>query len=102
MRRDSNQSYVGIDNDINDGMTDTGKIIRDAWAFGIIAESETCKGWTQAGIEDLWMKVNQEWEKYGFLVGNLPDEIRHRYLRIHDTAFKKARENGWDPELFDD
>ncbi len=48
------KSYVGLDNDINGGMTDTGKIIRDAWAFGLIPEDETCKGWLPHQIETLW------------------------------------------------
>src|SRR6056300_966554 len=74
-RMQNQKRYVGIDNDLNGGMTDTGKIIRDAWVFGIIPETETCEGWLAAGIEDLWRKVNAEWEKHGFLVGNLPPEL---------------------------
>ena len=98
------KKYVGIYNDINGGMTETGKIIRDAWAFGLIPETETCEGWLSQGIEDLWRKVNMEWEKYGFLVSNLPDEMREKFMRIQDEAVKRARELGWDPdaELEDD
>jgi len=94
--------YVGIDKDINGGMTDTGKIIRDAWVFGLIEESETCEGWLPQGIEDLWRKVQAEWEKYGFRVDGLPQDIRERFLRIQTEAFERARAEGWDPELFDD
>ena len=94
--------YVGIDKDINGGMTDTGKIIRDAWVFGLIEESETCEGWLPQGIEDLWRKVQAEWEKYGFRVDGLPQDIRERFLRIQTAAFERARAEGWDPELFDD
>ena len=83
-------------------MTDTGKIIRDAWVFGIIPETETCEGWLPQGIEDLWSKVQQEWSKYGFQVGQLPQELRERFLRIQDEAVKRARAEGWDPELSDD
>lgn len=90
--------YVGIDNEINGGMTDTGKIIRDAWVFGLIPETETCEGWLAAGIEDLWRKVNAEWERYGFLVSNLPDDLRSRFVRIHDEAMTKARAQGWDAD----
>ncbi len=91
------KTYVGIDKDENGGMTATGKIIRDAWAFGILPENETCAGWSQAAIEDLWRKTQAEWEKYGFLVNNLPEEIRARYLRIQQEAMRRAREAGWDP-----
>lgn len=49
----SEKRYIGIQNDINGGMTATGKIIRDAQIFGIIDESETCEGWLSQGIEQL-------------------------------------------------
>ena len=94
--------YVGIDKDINGGMTDTGKIIRDAWAFGLIEETETCEGWLSQGIEDLWGKVQAEWEKYGYRVGQLPPDLQERFLRIQSEAANRARAAGWDPELFDD
>lgn len=90
--------YVGIYNDLNGGMTDSAKIIRDGWVFGIIPESESCEGWEAVQIEDLWRKVNAEWEKYGFLVGNLPPGLRERFMRIHDEAMAKARAAGWDAE----
>ncbi len=92
------KKYVGIDNDIHGGMTDTAKIIRDAWAFGIIPESQTCEGWPVQGLEDLWRKVNAEWEKYGFSVNQLPDDVRQRFMRVHSEALKKAKAEGWDPE----
>ncbi len=92
------KKYVGIHNDLNGGMTDTGKIIRDAWVFGIIPETETCEGWLAQGIEDLWTKVNKRWEEYGFSVSNLPPELRERFLRIHEAAYENARNAGWDPE----
>ncbi|TDY04221.1 hypothetical protein [Thiohalophilus thiocyanatoxydans] len=91
------KKYVGIYNDMNGGMTDTGKIIRDAWVFDLIPETETCEGWLPQGIDDLWGKVNSEWEKYGFQVSNLPDELREKFMRIQDEAFQRAREAGWDP-----
>lgn len=92
------KKYVGIDKDLNGGMTDTGKIIRDAWVFGLIPETETCEGWLAAGIENLWIKVNAEWEKYGFLVSNLPDDLREKFMRIQEQALERARASGWDPE----
>ena len=97
-----NGPYVGINNDRYGGMTDIGKIIRDAWAFGIIPETETCEGWLTPGIEKLWDEVNQHWEKYGFIVSNMPEELRQRYLRIQEEAIERARKSGWDPGLVDD
>lgn len=93
------QRYVGIDKDKDGGMTEIGKVIRDAWIFGILDESETCEGWLPQGLDDLWRKVSAEWEKYNFQVSNLPDDLRERFMRIQNEAFKRAREAGWDPSL---
>ncbi|MCG6970758.1 MAG: hypothetical protein PVF34_12105 [Gammaproteobacteria bacterium] len=87
--------YVGIQNDINGGMTTIGKIIRDAWVFELIPETETCEGWNLAGIDALMDKVNKEWDKYGCMVSQLPDELRQRHERIHGEAINKARAAGW-------
>lgn len=102
MRQSKPSRYVGIDQDINGGMTDTGRIIRDAWAFGLIPESETCAGWNGDAISQLWEKTSAEWGKYHHRVNELPAEIRDRYLRIQRTALEQARKAGWDPELQDD
>jgi hypothetical protein len=91
--------YVGIDKDINGGMTTIGKIIRDAWVFELIPETQTCEGWNLAGIDSLLQKVNNEWDKYGCLVSHLPEEIRERHDRIHGEAMAKARAAGWTGEV---
>lgn len=90
--------YVGIDNDVNGGMTSVGKIIRDGWVFGLIEETETCEGWNYQGIDALLDKVNTEWDKYGCLVSNLPEELRERHERIHSAAFQRAKDAGWSGE----
>ncbi len=96
--------YVGITNDINGGMTTIGKIIRDAWVFGLLDESETCEGWNLAGIDALLDKVTAEWDKYGCLVSRLPPELFERHQRIHAEAVAKARAAGWsgEDELIDE
>ncbi|RMG58952.1 MAG: hypothetical protein D6717_02150 [Gammaproteobacteria bacterium] len=96
------KQYPGIHDDLYGGMTDTGKIIRDAWVFGIIPETETCKGWLPQGIEKLWEQVQAEWEKYGFRVANLPDDLRERFERIQAEAIERARARGWNPENYID
>ena len=92
-------TYVGIDDEIDAGMTAIAKIIRDAWVFGVIEESETCKGWNFAGIDALLDKVNKEWDKYGCLVSHLPPELRERHTRIHDAAIAEAKALGWTGEM---
>ena len=89
------QTYVGIDKEINGGMTAIGKVIRDAWVFGLIPETETCEGWNLAGIDSLMQKVNAEWDKYGCLVSHLPEELAERHSRIHGEAIAKAKAAGW-------
>ena len=91
--------YIGIDNDINGAMTTIGKVIRDAWVFGIIEESETCKGWNFAGIDALLDKVNIEWDKYGCLVSHLPPELFEKHQRIHGKAIEDAKAAGWNGEM---
>jgi len=93
------ETYIGIDKDVNGGMTTIGKLIRDAWVFGLIPETETCEGWNLAGIDALLDKVNAEWDKYGCLVSHLPDDLRERHQRIHDQAIAKAKVEGWTGEI---
>ena len=93
-----NRNYVGIDKDTNAGMTPIGKIIRDAWVFELLPETETCENWELSRIEALHQQVNTEWDKYGCLVSLLPDELRERHGRIHDEAIAKAKASGWQGE----
>ncbi len=90
--------YIGINNDINGGMTSIGKIIRDAWVFDLIDQSETCEGWNLAGIDALLQKVNAEWDKYGCMVSQLPEDLAKRHQKIHEQAIAKARAAGWSGE----
>ena len=89
------KTYIGLNNEINGGMTTIGKIVRDAWVFGLIPESETCEGWNLAGIDALLDKVNAEWDKYGCLVSHLPEDLQQRHKKIHDEAIAKAKATGW-------
>lgn len=91
--------YPGIDQDHYGGMTPTGNIIRDAWVFGILPETETCAGWTPQVIESLYDKVYRAWEPHGHLVSCLPAQLRERHERIYAAAVERARALGWDPGL---
>ena len=92
-------TYVGIDNDVNGAMTTIGKIIRDAWVFELIPETETCAGWNQGQMDVLLDKVNAEWDKYGCMVSLLPADLRERHRRIHEQAIADAKAAGWSGEL---
>ncbi|MDH5389339.1 MAG: hypothetical protein OEY06_12955 [Gammaproteobacteria bacterium] len=92
-------TYVGINNDVNGGMTTIGKLIRDAWVFGLLEESETCEGWNFARVDDLLDKVNKEWDKHGCLVSHLPSDLFERHQKIHGVAVELAKEAGWCGEV---
>lgn len=91
--------YVGVDNDVLGGMTPMGKVIRDAWVFELIPETETCQGWTLAGLDALLQRVNSEWDKYGCLVSHLPADLFERHRRIHTAAIRSAKAAGWCGEI---
>ena len=92
------RKYPGIDKDPKGAMNPTGNIIRDAWLFGIIPETQTCEGWSVQGIQGLYEQVSLEWDKYGHLVSNLPPELARRHKAIYDAAIERARALGWDPD----
>lgn len=94
--------YVGIHNDEQGGMTHIGMVIKDAWVFGLLPETETCEGWLPAQIQVLYEKVCAAWEPYAHLPSRLPEELRERHARIHDAAMERGRKQGWNPELGED
>ncbi len=96
MRRPS--TYVGINNDLNGAMTNIGKIIRDAWVFELLPETETCEGWDHGQMDVLLDKVNTEWDKYGCMVSQLPEPLRERHQRIYEEAVARAKVAGWSGE----
>jgi hypothetical protein len=98
----SERTYPGIQNDPYHGMSEFGRMIRDAWVFGILPESETCAGWTRGQMDALGDKVHAAWEPYGHLASRLPTELRERHAHIHDRAVRAARSQGWNPELDDE
>jgi hypothetical protein len=94
----SERRYVGIDQDPQGAMNPTGNIIRDAWVFGLIPETETCEGWDRGGIQDLYEKVTMAWEPYAHLPSRLPPDLLERHRRIYAAAMEQARGLGWDPD----
>ena len=96
------QIYAGIFDDKYGGMTHLGQIVKDAWVFGVIPETETCQGWTPAQMQILYDKVSAAWEQYAHLPSHLPPDLFARHARIHDEAVVRARAQGWDAALGDD
>lgn len=96
------QCYVGIDEDKNGGLTHLGRIVRDAWVFGIIPETETCAGWSTSQMQLLYEKVHAAWEPYAHLPSRLPDDLQQRHTQIYAQAIADAKKKGWDAELGED
>jgi hypothetical protein len=96
------QTYAGIDHEDHHGMTMTGRIIRDAWVFGLLPEGDGFAGKNPGELQNLFEAVHAAWEPYGQLPSRLPAELAERHGRIHDEAMKRARGMGWDAELGDD
>ncbi len=96
------QCYVGIEQDENGGLTHLGRMVRDAWVFAILPESETCAGWNATQMQSLYEKVHAAWEPYAHLPSLLPPELQQRHTKIYAQAIEYAKTKGWDPELKDD
>lgn len=92
--KDKPVTYVGLHQDHFGGMTQTGRIILDAQAFGLIPEEETGEGWNLWQIEQLYDKVFQAWKPYGHLVHQLPTEVRQRHERVYHQSIERARALG--------
>ena len=67
MKKNTTRSYAGIHNEEFGGLNSTGNIIRDAWVFGFLAETETCEGWSYDRIQEIYDQVSQAWQPYGHL-----------------------------------
>jgi hypothetical protein len=96
------KTYVGVDQDADAGLTPLGRMVRDAWVFGILPETETCSGWDMGRMQGLYEKVYAAWEPYAHLPSRLTGDLLERHTRIYSEAISSARKEGWNPELSDD
>lgn len=96
------QIYVGIHEDRNGGLTHLGRIVIDAWIFGILPESETCAGWNHSQMQNLYEKVYAAWEPYAHLPSRLPADLQRRHARLYAQVIDNAKSKGWIAELDED
>ena len=94
--------YAGLKNDVNCGMTHLGQMVKDAWVFGLIPDSEDCTGWDNGQMQVLYERICGHWEPYANLPSSLPAELRERHAKIYLDAIAQAKADGWNPELGDD
>lgn len=90
--------YAGVLNDDNGGLTPLGKVVMDAWVFGLVPEEDDCAGWDLGRVQQVYDQVYQAWQPYGHLPSRLPEELLERHKRIYDAAVERARGVGWSPE----
>lgn len=98
----STPTYAGLDQEENFGITLIGRLIRDAWVFGLAPEGEGFAGRSAGELQNLFEQVHLAWEPYGQLPSRLPPELAQRHARIHGEAIAKARAAGWSAELAED
>ena len=98
---DNKMTYQGFNQDTH-GMTMLGRIVLDAWLFGILPETEDCAGWGLQRMQALLVEVGAAWDQYGNLPSQLPPELRQRHAELYEMATSRARGRGWNPELDDD
>jgi hypothetical protein len=96
------QTFAGLDKEAQGGMTMIGRIIRDAWVFGILPEGDNFAGRSAADVQQLSDRVHRAWDDFGQLPSRLPPDLAQRHARIHAAAIEKARAQGWNAELGDD
>lgn len=95
-------TYAGLEAESQHGMTLTGRIIRDAWVFGILPEGDGFAGRSAGELQNLFEAVHKAWEAHGHLPSRLPPELAERHARIHAEAVARARAMGWTADLGDD
>ncbi|MES1981265.1 MAG: hypothetical protein V4443_02200 [Pseudomonadota bacterium] len=98
----TSQNYAGVYNDTDNGLTHLGRMVRDAWVFGILPQTETCEGWDSSRMQTLYDAVYKAWAPYAHLPSRLPDELRARHTAIYAEAIDTARTEGWTGLIEDD
>lgn len=93
--------YPGFYNDTH-GITQLGRVVLDAWVFGILPEEEDCTGWDLGRMQNLMNQVEAKWDEYGNLPSHLPPELLERHTRLYREAMERAARRGWNPELDDE
>ena len=82
-------------------MTNTGKLMRDAWVFGLLPEGQGLAGQNTVSLQMLADDVGTCWKQHGNCVNCLSRELRNHYTRIHAEAIRRAKASGWKQETED-
>lgn len=101
MATSNKMNYAGFNQDTH-GITMLGRMVLDAWVFGLIPREEDCAGWDMQRMQKLMDQVNQRWDEYGNLPSRLPPELLQAHTTLYEWATQRARERGWNPDLGDE
>ncbi|MFP4154174.1 MAG: hypothetical protein ACOC00_04195 [Halothiobacillaceae bacterium] len=93
------QTYVGLMEDEDGGLTEIGRVVMDARVFGLIDADQTCAGWNLGALQNLTDQVKARWDEYGALPSRLPDALRERHAAEYAAAIERARAAGWTADL---
>lgn len=79
-------------------MTILGRLVLDAWLFGLLPREQDCAGWDLGRMQVLMQQVQARWDEYAGLPSRLPEPLRSQHAELYAWATQRARERGWDPE----
>ena len=96
--KDNSLTYSGFNEDAH-GITMLGRIVLDAWLFGLIPRDQDCAGWDLPRMQTLMGQIEAKWDQFGNLPSHLPDDLRQRHAELYAWATERARLRGWNPEL---
>ncbi|MGA0807992.1 MAG: hypothetical protein ACO3PI_02975 [Burkholderiaceae bacterium] len=96
-----NTRYAGFFEDAH-GITQLGRVVLDAWVFGIIPREEDCKQWDLGRMQNLMQQVQEAWDAHGGLPSLLPPELGKEHAATYNWAMDRARSLGWSSTLGDD
>lgn len=93
--------YAGFHADSH-GITLLGRVVLDAWVFGLLPREQDCAGWDLPRMQLLMEQVQRRWDEAGGLPSRLPPEQAQRHAELYAWAMERARGMGWSAELDDE
>jgi hypothetical protein len=90
-------TYAGFHHDSH-GLTQLGRVVLDAWVFGLLPREQDCQGWDLGRMQGLMQQVQQHWDLHGGLPSRLPPDLLARHTEYYEWALARARERDWNPE----
>jgi hypothetical protein len=97
-RKPATQTYCGFHRD-GHGLTLLGRVVLDAWVFGLLPDDQDATGWDLGRMQLLTDQVQAQWDAHGGLPSLLPPPLRQRHAERYAWATERARTLAWNAEL---